>query len=282
MATPPTTDDYRLATVILETVCGFIERHEELFLAPPQERVEEGATVLVPGGQVEVVVTCPPPDLPWHWGEEEPGEGLRRRDRDEVATVFHAARLAAGVAPDEADADRWAAQGMLDFKDASGEGLAEWTPDDVTTYLLEHYPSHGSETGVELQALPSRLDAFLAWLAASGRGPAALLEAARKRLAECRERFLEQASDPRRFGVAKTLFQAMRAANVDAADAAAVDAFVHDFHRRLEDDPSLLPGHAASPRGKGWVWNGEGPSPDPRGPCPCGSGRRYRKCCLPR
>ena len=280
--TPLTTDDYRLATATLTAVCGFIERHEELFSAPPQQQVEERSSVLMPGGQLEVVVGCPPPDVQWHWGEEEPIDGLRRRDRDQIADDFHAARRAAGEPDDEADADRWAAQEMLNYKDGRGGGLAQWTPDDVTAFTLEHYPSHGSETGVKLQAMPSRMDAFLAWLAASGRCAAAPIEAARERLAECRERFLDQASDPGRFGAAKTVLEAMRAADVDSADPTAVEAFLHDFHLRLKDDPSLLPGHVASLRGKGWVWNGEDPPPDLRGPCPCGSGRHYRKCCLPR
>ena len=130
----------------------------------------------------------------------------------------------------------------------------------------------------------ARLDSFLAWLGAGGRGRAAGVRAARKRLAECREAFLRDASDPRRFGVAKTLVQAMRAASVDPADPAAVDSFMHDFNRRLADDPSLLPTPTFRVRrqDKAWVWSGEDPAPDPQAPCPCGSGRRYRKCCLPR
>lgn len=282
--TPPTTDDYRLATACLEAVCRFVESHGELFTARPRERFHESATIVMPGGGLEVVVTCPPRDLPWRWGEEEPIEGLLERDRDEIAAAFHAARQAGGASPEEADADRWAAQEMLEFKARRGGVLTEWMPEDVATYMLEYYPSHGSETGEELAAIPSGLDAFLAWLATSGRGPAVPLEAARKRLRECRERFLRDASDPRRFGIAKTMVQAMRAANVDPADPAAVDSFMRDFNRRLGDDPSLLPMPTPSMKrpDKPWVWNGEDPPPDLRDPCPCGSGRRYRKCCMPR
>lgn len=280
--TPLTTDDYRLATTCLEAVRRFVEKHEGLFTEGPRERLVESSTVAMPGAAIDVVVTCPPADLPWRWGEEEPIEGLRERERDLISTSFHAAREAGGESPEEADAHRWAAHEMLGFKARRGEALTDWTPDDITTYLLDYYPSHGSETGKKLEALPSRLEAFLVWLSASGLGYGARLEAARQRIAGCRDAFLKDASDPRRFGVAKTMMQAMRAANVDPADPAAVDSFVRDFNRRLEDDPSLLPSLPLPRQGKAWVWNHEGPPPDPQGPCPCGSGRRYRKCCMPR
>ena len=280
--TPASTDDYRLATACLVAVYRFVERREDLFVGKPRQQIEERSIVLTPGGDVEIVVTCPPSDLPWQWGEEEPIEGLLRHDCEEMAAAFHAARLADGARAEEADADIGAAQEMLDFKAGYGGGLGEWTPDDITVFMLEHYPSHGIATGAELHALPPRLDAFLAWLAASGRGYAAPLQAARRHLAECRDRFLEEANDPRRFGLAKTVAQAMSAANVDTDDPAAVDSFFRDFNRRLKDDPSLLPSLAGGRPGKAWVWNGAEPPPDPQGTCPCGSGQRYRKCCMPR
>ena len=283
VATPPTTDDYRLATACLEAVCRFVEEHGELFTTGPRERLEERSTILLPGGNLEVVVTCPPRDLPWRWGEQEPIEGLRERDRDEITTALRAARLAGGASSEEADADGSAAHEMLEFKAERGGALTDWLPEDVAAYLLEYYPSHGSETGEELSTVPSRLDAFLAWQGASGRGRAARVAAARKRLEECREAFLRDARDPRRFGVAKTVVQAMRAANVDPSDPGAVDSFMRDFNRRLADDPSLLPTPTLPVRrqDKAWVWNGEDLAPDPQAACPCGSGRRYCKCCRP-
>lgn len=276
----PTTEDYRLASVCLEATRRFVEKHEELFTQTPRERFVEESTVTMPGAALGVVLTGPPADLLWRWGEELPIEGLRQRDLDEICMSFHAAREASGASAREVNEDRWAAQEMLEFKLKRGEALADWTPDDVTAYLLDYYPSHGTETGDDLQAIPPRLDAFLAWLGASDRGPALRLAAARQRIAGCREEFLRQAGDPRRFGVAKTMVQAMRAANVDGTDQAAVESFVRDFNRRLQDDPSLLP--MATRQVRAWTWNQEGPAPDPRGPCPCGSGRRYRKCCMPR
>ena len=281
---PLTTDDYRLATACLEAAGRFVEKHGELFTGVARARIHDRLVLAPPGGELEVLVTCPPPDLPWRWGEEEPIEGLRKGDRGAIAEAFRAARQAGGASPEEADADGGAALDLLEFKARRGGALTDWLPEDVESYLLEYYPSHGPETGEALPAIPPRVDAFLAWLGASGRARAARVAPARKRLAECREAFLKEASDPRRFGVAKSVVQAMRAANVDPADPAAVDSFLRDFNRRLADDPTLLPTPMLSPRGpaKAWVWNGQDPPPDPRGACPCGSGRRYRKCCMPR
>ena len=187
----PTTDDYRLASASLEATRRFVERHEELFTEAPRERFIEESTVTMPGAALGVVLTGPPADLPWRWGEELPIEGLRQRDLDEICMSFHAAREASGASAEEVDADRWAAQEMLGFKLKRGEALTDWTPDDVRAYLLDYYPSHGSETGDDLQAIPARLDAFLAWLAASGRAHAASIGAARQRIADRREEFLQ-------------------------------------------------------------------------------------------
>ena len=201
---------------------------------------------------------------------------------EELLAPFHAARRASGASEDEADADVWAAEELLEFKTSLGGALDEWTPDDITKYLLEYYPSHGRKVAEDLQAIPERIDAFLGWLASSGRGPVAALAAVRKRLAEGREAFLREASDPRRFGLAKTALLAMQQAGVDRSDEAAVEAFRLDFDRRLKDDPSLRPDLPGRRRTKAWVWSGEGPPPDPQGPCPSGSGKRCRKCCQPR
>jgi len=280
--TPPTTDDYRLATAVLEAVRRFVEKHGKLFTAPPRRRIEEGSTVVMPAGDVDVVVTAPPPDLPWRWGEEDAIDGMHGREMEEILAPFHAARRASGASEEEADADVWAAEELLQFKTNFGRAVDEWTPDDITKYLLEYYPAHGRKVGEDLQAIPGRIDGFLGWLSSSGRGPAAALAAAQKRLAEGREAFLREASDPRRFGLAKAVLLAMQQAGVDESDEAAVEAFMQDFDRRLKDDPSLLADLPGRRRPKAWVWSGEGPPPDPHGPCPCGSDKRYRKCCQPR
>ena len=276
---PVTVDDYRLATASLNAVGAFVGKGRELFEAAPRKRVSTSFNVAMPSGDVELSVTAPPADLPWRWGEEEPIEGLRRREREELLVAFRSAREAEGAASADVDADGWAAEEMLEFRQATGSSVVEWTADDVSRFL-EEYPANGQTTGAGVEALPRRFDAFLAWLSASGRGVPGRLAAARGRLAERRAAFVEAARDESRYGPAKLLGARMQAEGVDVNDKAAVTAFVQRFNERLAKDPTLLPA-LGRPRRR-WIWDGNGRPPDRTAACPCGSGRRYGKCCMPR
>ena len=280
---PITTDDYRFATASLEAVRVFVEKHGRLFQQPPKESVEARLRIAMPTGEVEVRVTAPPEDLPWAWGEEEPIDGLHRLESEALLDAFLEARRTSGASEDEVGHAREVVDEALRFKASRGEPGDRWTADDVEQYLLSHYPARGSAPDEELDLVPKYLDAFLEWLGASGRGGAGTLRPARERLARCRDRFPSAARDPRRFGPAKTLLRAMLREGVDPTDSRAVDAFMAEFNVRVEKDPSLLPlPEDLIHRSKAWTWTPDQPPPDPRGPCPCGSGKRYRKCCMPR
>jgi len=280
---PITTDDYRLATASLEAVRVFVEKNLRLFQQPPTERIETQSRIAMPTGDVEVRVTAPPDDLPWAWGEEEPLDGLRRLDSEAVLEAFLEARRTSGASEEEIGHARDVVDEALRFKASGGEPGDRWTADDVEEYLLRHYPTRGSAPEEELELVPASLDAFLEWLGTLGKGRAGTLRAARERLARCRGRFLADARDPRRFGPAKTLLRAMVREGVDPTDSRAVDSFMTGFNERVQKDPSLMPLPVDFSRhGRAWVWTPDQPPPDPRGPCPCGSGKRYRKCCMPR
>jgi hypothetical protein len=277
---PVTLDDYRLATACLEAVGRFVEKERRLFEAPPEHRVRTSSRIGTPAGEVEVTVTAPPPDVPWRWGLEEPMEGLRRRDREELVAAFRKAREEQGAGPADVAAAGWAAEEMVEFKQARGASLVDWTADDVSLFLLEHYPARGAATGDGVDALPRRFDAFLEWLASTGRGPGGRLAVARARLTERRAAFLEAARDQSRYGPAKLLASRMRAEGIDVTDGQAVQSFVDRFNELLAKDPTLLP--SIGPRRARWVWDGAGAPPAPSSPCPCGSGRRYGRCCMVR
>ena len=280
---PLTTDDYRVATAGLEAAWVFVEKHRRLFRQPPIKQVETRLRIAMPTGDVEVRVSAPPPDLPWAWGEEDPIDGLRRLENEAVLEAFLDARRTSGASEEDVGRAREVVDAALRFKASRGEPADRWTSDDVEEYLLRHYPARGSAPDEKLGLVPSYLDAFFEWLGARGRGGTGTLRAARERLARCRERFLTDARDPRRFGPAKTLLRAMVREGVDPTDSRAVDAFVAEFNERLQKDPSLMPLPEDLIRGgKAWVRTPDQPPPDPRGPCPCGSGKRYRKCCMPR
>jgi len=278
-----TTDDYRLATVALEAVGVFVGENRRLFDGPPKKAIEKRLRVAMPTDDVEVRVNAPPANLPWGWGEEEPIDGLLHADAVALREAFGEALRAKGVSEDEADQASQIVDEALRYKAGRRQPPARWTADDVEEYLLDHYPARGGAPDEDLERVPQHLDALLEWLAATGRGERAPLRTARARLARCREAFLRDARDPRLFGPAKTVVRAMMREGVDPTDRRATDRFLAKLNERLQKDPSLLPVLEDAPRRrKLWVSPPGQPPPDPQGPCPCGSGKRYRKCCMPR
>jgi len=277
------TDDYQLATAALEAVRVFVGDNRRLFDAPPKKTVEKRLRVATPTGDVEVRVSAPPADLPWAWGEEEPIDGLLEADAVVLREAFRDALREKGASEDEADQACQIVDEALRHQAGRRQPPARWTADDVEEYLLDHYPARGGAPDEDLERVPQDLDALLEWLAASGRGEAGPLRTARARLARCRDQFLRDARDPRLFGPAKTVVRAMMREGVDPTDRRATDRFLAKFNERLQKDPSLLPmPEDAARRRKLWVPTPGQPPPDPQGPCPCGSGKRYRKCCMPR
>jgi hypothetical protein len=278
--------DYRLATACLQTVGPFVEQHRRLFRPPNDKPASAGPAsesrheLATAAGPVEVIVAAPP-DVPWEWGREEPLAGLTRKAADALIDRFRADRRARGS--DEAEVVKAAGHvaEALRYRLSRQEPVAGWGADDIQAYLLDYYPAKGVAPDEDLALVPASLDAFFEWLATTEGADPGAIAAVRGRLERCRDAFLRYASDPRRFSQSKTLVRAARAEGVDLGDAKALDAFVKRFKRRLARDPSLLPPPGPVPR-KAWIWTPGQPVPDAKGECPCGSGKRYRKCCMPR
>ncbi len=275
-------DDYRLATAVLDAVRSFAASHRKLFRDPSSPAAQERLAIALASGPLEVVAAAPPAELPWLWGREEPREGLRRRHAKEIQQRFVEDRRAAGTPEGEVEGVSQRVAEAIRYRLERRESIVGWTADDVQEYLLAYYPAKGSTPDEDLELVPLSLDLFLDWLARTGEAPPSVLAAARERIARCREAYLQYARDPRRFSPAKVLVRAAKAEGVDLDDARAVDAFVKRFKRRLARDPSLFPAPEGALRRRAWVWTPGQPPPDPQGACPCGSGKRYRRCCMPR
>ncbi len=279
--------DYQLATACLGAVGPFVEQQRPLF-RPPSDRaasstppVEARLKVAMASGTVEVTVSAPPLELPWEWGREEPLRGLTRKAAEALIDRFRSDRRAQGAGEGEvAKAAGYVAEAFR-YRLSRGQDVERWGADDVQEYLLAFYPAKGVAPDEDLPLVPASLDAFFAWLAGTEGADAGGIAGVRDRIERCRDAFLRYASDPRRFSQSKTIVRAARADGVDLGDAKALDAFVKRFNRRLARDPSLLPSSGPVQR-KVWIWTPGEPAPDPKGECPCGSGKRYRKCCMPR
>ncbi len=273
-------DDYRLAVACLEAVATLVEEQAALFQAEDPER----RTVVLDVPEVgRVSASAPPGDLAWPWLGRAI-DTVREAAVAQARDGFREARLKAGDGERDADAAAHAAFELLEYKCRIDEPpLVGWSEGALEGFLLDDYPARGATPDEELHALPRRLAAFFQWLAASGDIQPEEADAMQECLERHRAEFLRRARDRNRFSPAKTLVRAMKAAGVDPGDEKAVAAFMNDFNARVREDPSLMPlPHVDRPRRKAWVREPGAPAPDPTAPCPCGSGRRYKKCCMPR
>ncbi len=279
--------DYRFATVCLQVVGPFVELHRRLF-RPPNDRAasagpaaESRHEVVTASGKVEVIVSAPPPEVPWEWGREEPLAGLKRKAADGLIDRFRAERRAKGSEEAEVVKAAGHVAEAFRYRLSRQEPVERWSAEDVQEYLLDYYPAKGVAPDEDLALVPASLEAFFQWLATTDGADSEAIASVRGRIERCRDAFLRYASDPRRFSQSKTLVRAARAEGVDLGDSKALDAFLKRFKRRLARDPSLLPPPGPVQR-KAWIWTPGQPVPDPKGECPCGSGKRYRKCCMTR
>jgi len=153
------------------------------------------------------------------------------------------------------------------FEDRTGG----WTAALVEEYLLDYFPRKVSADEDLIAKTPEILTAFFEWAEQSNHVGNRTAGAIRKRIKSIRKRFDAAARDPGNFGMAKSLFMGMQDAGVDITKQSEVDSYIKKHNTGL-----------AAPTRSRWVWSGEGSPPDPKAPCPCGSGKRYKKCCMPR
>ena len=181
----------------------------------------------------------------------------------------------------------------LDHLDGRLEGVRAW---QVTVFLLEYLPRSVMARSDEVELTPDVLDAYFEWLGANGHEPELVMARVRARVERLREGFKAKALDPASFGPAKAFAMSAVAAGVDMNDPAALTAHQATFNRELDQArPTVL--RRSRPRAlkagqviankklekprRWFALEGE-PMPAPAAACPCGSGRAFRRCCMPR
>lgn len=88
-----------------------------------------------------------------------------------------------------------------------------------------------------------------------------------KRVKEIDKQIIENAADPRNWGMAKSFVMAAMDAGVDITDEEELDRYLTSYNLLQAQDRSK-----GGVRGKHKIGRNE--------PCPCGSGKKYKKCCL--
>ena len=291
--------DLHLATAAAAGVTALVQRHARALR--PRVRVPMSATVAAPEkGEIEVRL---PHRAVFEWAREEPlteREHAREMDlaKAQVKRFLDSKAAAALSAKDREEAPFLCEvlhEAKVNYLDGRYGGLAAR---HVHWFLLEHYPRKVSADAAYSRRVPAILDAYFAWLGEEGLVTPVTAARMRQRVARVREEFLSAATDPGRFGPAKSFVMAMEAAGVDFEDEAAVKKYMEEYNRSLGAGPARgSRGGQAGPDARGgsassarparsavarWEPAPGEPHPPLDAPCPCGSGKRYKRCCRTR
>ena len=223
--------------------------------------------------------------------EQARAQGVRRLE------AFLASDLARGQTPAWLDTAAFMLGVFHDFKlDHLGgrlEGLRAW---QVSMFMSEQVPRSVVADAETVHQLADVFDAYIAWLGATGHEPAAAIARIRARIQRNRAGFEKKALDPAFFSPGKAFAMSALAAGVDMSDRAAVAAHQERYNREharpgvagrqrsgprsIRVDPVAIKKKLEKPR-RWFPLEGEA-LPEPTAPCPCGSGRAFRRCCMPR
>src|SRR5581483_8575507 len=158
------------------------------------------------------------------------------------------------------------------------------------SFMMSHFPRNVGGDEALIERVPDILLAFFRWQGERGALSQRSVQAIGKRIEARRKAFVRAARDPRNFGVAKTLMRMMQERGVDLNDEGAVRSFIDECN---DPHTGITPFPGPSEQGRGPApRRGAGAKaaraslakapPAPNAPCPCGSGRPFKKCCMPR
>ena len=276
MLRPLNDRDVVFATACAEAITEFFARHGNDIAGGTFKQASERIALEDLPGLPTVELAAPHPGRAWEQrdelfdGEAEIETELARGH--EIAESFVLAQKRAGRDDDWLAAAAFCCDDLYQFKINYADGRAgAWTANLVEEYLLDYFPRKVSADEELIAKTPEVLTAFFEWAEQSSHVGSRTAGAIRKRIKSIRKRFDAAARDPGNFGMAKSLIIGMQDACVDITKQTEVDSFIQSRNTGI-----------VAPTRSRWVWSGEGSPPDPKAPCPCGSGKRYKKRCMPR
>jgi len=278
MLRPLTDRDVVFATACAEAIAEFFARHGNDIAGGTFKRASERIALKDLPGLPTVELAAPHPGRAWEERDESFDDEAQLEAElargHEIAESFVLAQKSAGRDEEWLAAAAFCCDNLYQFKINYADGRAGgWNAVLVEEYLLDYFPRKVSADEDLIAKTPEVLTAFFDWAEQSSHVGSRTADAIRKRIKSMRKRFDAAARDPGNFGMAKSLFMGMQDAGVDITKKSEVDSYIKKHNTGL----------AAGGRDRSrWVWSGEGSPPDPKAPCPCGSGKRYKKCCMPR
>jgi hypothetical protein len=134
---------------------------------------------------------------------------------------------------------------MLEWKGDYDDGrLGRWTAGDLAEFLLDYFPRKVSASQETVAAVPACVVAFLGFLEARGSLSGDALEELEETCASLTGPFLESASDPAAWGLAKSMMMQMLSEGIDPEDPAALQSWIEEFNRRSAGERDAVVGGA--------------------------------------
>jgi hypothetical protein len=228
---PPTPDDLARTHAVCEALARLTRAHRRRLADDLDTPLRATYALETLPGRPEVTLTLPHPD----------DEAARLRS-DEVALgeeiddwVAAFLRSQAAKRPDDAwlDVAGFVAGSLLEFKASTHRPtFGRWAPIEVEEFLVDYVPRKLTLSSADLDALPAALDAFFAWMGASGRADASTTTAARRVIAELADESKRRALDPANFSMAKAMVTKMLEQGYNPNNAKSLAA----FHKKLRAD----------------------------------------------
>jgi hypothetical protein len=306
---PLTDHDVRRVAVIADGLASFCARHRDRLGAELSQPITDEVTARLGADTFTVRVTAPHPDAPWDEGEHDDsgGDDTAESEAAQLLEAFLETQAQPGsgsAAPEQAqghwiDAAAFICNALLGYKLNCADGrLDRFTAAEIEDFLLDHFPRKVTADERMVRRTPEILLAFCAWLQEKGRVTPRAAQAMARCIREKQTLFYRYAADRSRFGPAKSFVTLARERGVDITDEAQMQGFMAEYNDMLRKGlidpvgplfPSRFPAEPAEasprmarPAKQRWVPRPGEHAPDPAFPCPCGSGRRYKKCCMPR
>ena len=305
VAAPLSARDLRLAIAAAEALIGLLTEQPRLFTTPVAAPIAREYHVDPPGA-FTVRITAPHPEDSWLEDDEadsadavayDPAETEGSHDEVEAA-LEQALSMVAGFLDSPhsrtAAGDGPACETFLRYKLHSEGSLDRFTAFDALDFLLDYFPRKVTAEEALIRRMPEVLPRFYDWLGSTGRIPVACADEARASIGAAQAEFFEVAGDSRRFGMARSFMTLMHESGVDPRDEVEVDRFMAGYNlalsagRRVRFPTSsaaalMQPSEGEPVRAaRRWRPAPGQPFPEATAPCPCGSGKKYKRCCMPR
>jgi hypothetical protein len=284
---PADADDTRLCIAVVAAVLTTAtEIRVDDLPEDGAERVFEHR-VEVDGGLVEVRIVFPsaaerPPEedeAPASAEEDEDDEDDEPLDLEgdpagPAREAYTDELLDQGASDDEVTLVRLLLRELGLFAEELGEREPWYANACVERFLSDRLPKEIVLGEAQIEETPKALDKLAGWLEEMGHTEAKPLRLTVDRVAPL---FRKRARDPRFFSTTKTLHLELLAAGISPRDEAAATAYL-DAKKTAPKEPAPAVARSTTR----WQPAPGEKAPAPTDPCGCGSGRRYKKCCMPR